>query len=208
MQRLPTLCLKKVWKLCKVLKYALPQAIDPINFVIHTVECTPRSGQKGIVKLVIKSECNNTLWTAVQFPEDIFAFYSNDNDLLGYQWKNLIFNDKNKEVMHIEKRIDAFKSRFMRKSAQKVNFVVLDNRNSLIATISEDINCTSIYRPNERHKIAYWNELELVFVIPLAVKINSAIYKLDEWPLPEITYHYKNVKEPGNFVFSNQTEIE
>ena len=170
-------------------------------FVIHTVECTPRDNQRGIVKLVVKDTRNNVLWTAVQLPRDIFAFYSKENDLVGYQWKNKIFNAQNQEVMHIKQQAYMQKTRFQQESSQKVKFEIVDNNNTLLSNIDKDINCTNIYRPRARVAMAYQSILERIFAIPLAVKINSAVYKLDEWPLPEITYHYENVRGPGKSVF-------
>ena len=173
---------------------------EPSNFVIHTVECTPRDNQRGIVKLVIKGEWNNILWTAVQFPNDIFAFYLNNNDLLGYQWKNLIFNKGHKEVMHIVKQHQTYKAKFEQDPSQQVKFAIFDNNKLLVAIINKDINCVSIFRPDERTKNPCKDTLELICAIPLAVKISSAVYKLDEYPLPEITYHYRNVQQPGKSV--------
>ena len=174
---------------------------DPINFVIHTVECTPRENQKGVVKLVIKGQWSNTLWTAVQFPEDIFAFYSKDDKLLGYQWKNMIFNAQNQEVMHIETQSYTHKAQFQQDSPPEVKMAIIDNNNLLVAIINEDINCTSIFRPRARIGMAYGDLLVLTFAIPLAVKMNSVIYKMDKAPLPEISYHYRNVREMGINVF-------
>ena len=173
----------------------------PSSSVVHTVECTPRDNQQGIVKLVIKDGRSNILWTAVQLPGDIFAFYFKENNLLGYQWKNVIFNVQNKEVMYIQKLNYQHKAGFQHVPSQKVKFSILDTDNLLVATISQEINCTSIYRPKVRTETANLSKLELVFLIPLAVKINSEVYKMDEWPLPEITYHYKNAREQGKFVF-------
>ena len=174
---------------------------DPLTFVIHTVECTPRDNQRGIVKLVINDDCNDTLWTAVQFPGDIFAFYTRTNNLLGYQWKNLIFDDRKQKVMSIEKRHSMHQARFEQGFSQRISFDILDNKNSLVAIISKDINCTSIFRPRERAETNQMCMLERIFAIPLAVKMYSGAYKMDEWPLPEITYHYKSVREPGKRVF-------
>ena len=171
------------------------------SYVIHTVECTPRDNQRGIVKLVVKDEWNKVLWTAVQFPQDIFAFYSKKNDLLGYQWKNTIFNSQNQEVMRVETQNYTRHARFQQKPLQMVKFAIFDNNNLLVAVISKDINCTNIYRPRARIEIARKNMLEVVIAIPLAVKINSAVYKIDEWSLPEITYHYNDVREKGKIAF-------
>ena len=174
---------------------------DSPSFVIHTVECTPRDNQKGIVKLVVKNRWSNILWTTVQLPGDLFAFYSKENNLLGYQWKNLILNAQHEEVMHIEKQNYTYKAGFQQEPSHKVKFVIFNNDNFIVAVVIEESNCTSIYRPSPRLKTGKLSKLELIFLIPFAVKINSVAYKIDEWPLPEITYHYKNAREPGKFVF-------
>ena len=150
---------------------------------------------------MVKDDWSNILWTAVQLPRDIFAFYSKENNLIGYQWKNLIFNVQHEEVMHIEKQNHTHKTGSQQRSLQKFKFAIFDQKNSLIAIITKEAGCTSIYRLKERTEMAERSMLELVFLIPLAVKINSVVYKLDEWPLPEITYHYKNAREPGKSVF-------
>ena len=182
--------------------------VEPSSYVIHTVECTPRDKQQGIVRILVKDKRNNVLSTTVQFRKDIFAFYSMKNNLLGYQWKNLIFNAQNQQVMHIQKQIYTQKVRYQQEPSQKVKFAIYDNNDLLVAIISEDIHCMHIYNPKERTKIANRSILELVCAIPLAVKINSVVCKMDEWPLPEITYHYENVREPGNSGFWNENELE
>ena len=161
--------------------------------VIHTVECIPRRNQQGIVKLVVKSQWNDVACTAVQFPEDILAFYSRDRNLLGYQWKNIIFDYRNKEVMHIEKAYKTYKAKYQQKPSLQVKFNILDNTNSLVAIIAKEFDCMHIYRSEKRLEISL-SFLEIVFAIPLAVNMHSAAYKMDEWPIPEITYQYRKIQ--------------
>ena len=52
---------------------------------------------------MVKDPYNRTRLTAVQLPDDIFALYSNENNLVGYQWKNQIMNFKNEVIMRLEK---------------------------------------------------------------------------------------------------------
>ena len=68
------------------------------------------------------------------------------------------------------------------------------NKDSLVAIINKYVSRTNIYCPKERIEETNPNIFELVFALPLAVKINSTVYQLDEWPLPEITYHHKIVR--------------
>ena len=137
--------------------------LDKSSYVIHTVECTPRDNQRGIVKHVIKGQWSNTLWTAVQLPGDIFAFYSIQNNLIGYQWKNLIFNSWHKEVLYIIKQNYAYKTGFQQKSPQKFKFAIFDQKNLLVAIITKEAGSTSVYRPKERTEMAERSMLELVF---------------------------------------------
>ena len=158
--------------------------------VSFTVECTPKKDQQGVVKLVVRGQWNDVICTAVEFPGNTLAFYSRDKNLLGCQWKNEIRNGAKKKIMRIEKNCNKYES----KHSPTAQFSICDSRNSLVAIIGKEANCTSIYRPQSRLK---YSLLEVVFAIPLAVKINSAVYKMDEWPLPEITYRYRDVKQTG-----------
>ena len=68
------------------------------------------------------------------------------------------------------------------------------NKDSLVAIINKYVSRTNICCPKERIEETNPSIFELVFAIPLAVKIDSTVYQLDEWPLPEITYHHKIVR--------------
>ena len=71
--------------------------------VLSTVECTPQKKPARVRKLAVKDPHNRTMLTAGQLPNDIFALYSNENNLVGYQWKNQIMNFKNEVIMRLEK---------------------------------------------------------------------------------------------------------
>ena len=169
--------------------------------VILTVECTPRKDQQGIVKLVGKSPWNHLLWTAVQFPEDILAFYSKDNQLLGYQERDAIKDSLGNKVMHIKRESYTHKFGFEQQPSQYVRFAICDHTDSLVAMIGKNVNCVFVYRNSARVRRAQPSLLELAFAVPLAVKLSSSEYHMDEWPLPEITYHYKRVRQPGQGIF-------
>ena len=57
----------------------------------------------------------------------------------------------------------AHKAGFQQTPLQKVKLAIYDNNNLLVAIITEDINCTSVYRPKERTEMAERSMLELVF---------------------------------------------
>ena len=103
------------------------------------------------------------------------------------------FNAESMPVLRSDKQVSKHKD--------FENYVIFDNTDSLVAIISKDLNCTYIYRPQQGLESKSLNYLELLFAIPLAVKINSIAYRLDEWPIPEITHHYKDVRQPGTSVF-------
>ena len=97
----------------------------------------PEGKLRGIVKLVVKTPWSKVECTAVQFPTDVFAFYNRTGSMIGYQWKNCIFDDRNTRVMEIRKQPD--------KNNVNEQYVILDNQPSVVAIISKGVSCTYIY---------------------------------------------------------------
>ena len=164
--------------------------------VLFTIECTPRKDLKGFVKLVAKDPWNETIFSAVHFSDrNILAFYSRQNNLLGYLWNSAILDRENRQIMSVVSVFQQPKNREDRYAELGRKFKILDKQGRMTAILSRNGSLVRIYRDYRRIQNTGTTPVELATITFFAIKIYCEVYKLENVPLPEITYRYKDANK-------------
>lgn len=170
------------------------------NFVSLSLECTPSVDHVGFAKLVAKDEFDLELFTAVMFPADsCMAIYGTAGTLVGFEIDRHLRNGQGSAILTVNSAYNAEEDRRYYGS-RGMAFRVVDpcapKFNNVITKINArfcniQVHTTRSYQGQKTF-------LKVAFDISFTVKLFFEVFKMDKYPIPEITYCYAHQDKLGD----------